>query len=90
MLRSIHTKRFDAQIKLCVKRGYDITSLKNVMKRLACELPLPERCRPHKLHGYRLDHWECHIKSDWLLVYRYDYELQQIIFESTGTHSDLF
>jgi len=31
---------------------------------------------------------ECHIEPDWLLVYRL--EPGVVIFERTGTHSDLF
>ena len=31
---------------------------------------------------------ECHIESDWLLIYKQ--EEVRIIFERTGTHSDLF
>ncbi|MCP4297880.1 MAG: type II toxin-antitoxin system mRNA interferase toxin, RelE/StbE family [Proteobacteria bacterium] len=30
----------------------------------------------------------CHIEPDWLLIYKV--EDHQIIFERTGTHSDLF
>ena len=29
---------------------------------------LPEKYKSHKLSGNYADCWECHIKSDWLLV----------------------
>ena len=90
MLHPHRTKRFRKNVELCAKRGYDMTLLKNVMNLLAYELPLPRRCQPHKLHGEFAGCWECHIKSDWLLIYRYDYQKQQIFFEDTGTHADLF
>jgi mRNA interferase YafQ len=33
---------------------------------------------------------ECHIEPDWLLIYKIDQENLEIIFERTGSHSDLF
>ena len=44
--------------------------------------------RDHRLLGNYLGRRECHIESDWLLVYKL--EEYQIIFERMGTHSDLF
>ncbi|MGH7443131.1 MAG: type II toxin-antitoxin system YafQ family toxin [bacterium] len=32
--------------------------------------------------------WECPIEPDWLLIYKL--ELEEAIFERTGTHSNLF
>jgi len=44
--------------------------------------------RDHKLIGEFAGRRECHIESDWLLVYKV--EAKTIIFERTGTHADLF
>jgi mRNA interferase YafQ len=33
---------------------------------------------------------ECHIEPDWLLIYKIDETNKEIIFERTGSHSDLF
>ncbi|KIC75824.1 mRNA interferase YafQ, partial [Neochlamydia sp. TUME1] len=41
-----------------------------------------------RLVGNFKGRWECHIEPDWLLVYLKTDE--DIIFERTGTHSDLF
>ena len=90
MLKQQKTKRFEKSYVKCVKRNYNIDELKTVMKLLLYQLPLPEHCRPHKLQGQRVERWECHIKGDWLLLYRYDHKNNKIIFEDTGTHSDLF
>ena len=51
---------------------------------------LPATCRPHKLTGNYSDHWECHIASDWLLIYLLNEDENTVKFERTGTHSDLF
>jgi mRNA interferase YafQ len=90
MLTPRNTTRFKKSRKRCEKRGYDIDALKHVMSLLIKEQPLPDTCNPHKLTGNLAGLWDCHIKFDWILLYRYDYEKQQIIFEDTGTHSDLF
>lgn len=44
--------------------------------------------RDHQLVGDYRGRRECHIEGDWLLIYSIDKE--QIIFERTGSHSDLF
>ena len=90
MLKPVYTKRFEKSISRCIKRGYDIELFKEIAVLLIKDIPLPSKCRPHKLIGEFTNHLECHIKPDWLLIYRYDDEHTQIIFEDTGTHSDLF
>lgn len=51
---------------------------------------VPAENRPHKLSGDYQDIMECHIESDWLLLwFRYDAD-NNIELVRTGTHSDLF
>ena len=88
MLKQRNANRFNANVELCKKRKYDMAALKEVIKLLVNEQPLPKKHRNHKLQGQRVERWECHVKGDWLLFYRYDKDT--IIFEATGTHSDLF
>jgi len=49
---------------------------------------MPAKYRDHKLAGYSKEHRDCHIESDWLLIYRFDGD--DLILERTGSHSDLF
>jgi mRNA interferase YafQ len=44
--------------------------------------------KDHQLVGNYTGRRECHIEADWLLIYKIDGE--RIIFERTGSHSDLF
>jgi mRNA interferase YafQ len=44
----------------------------------------------HPLHGNQRGKRECHVEPDWLLVYRIDKKNCEVIFYSTGSHSDLF
>lgn len=90
MWQPVYTKRFEKSIVRCRKRGYDMTLLKEVATLLLAGLPLPKKHKPHKLGGEFSKHWECHIKPDCLLFYRYNEETAQLVFEETGTHSDLF
>ncbi len=84
------TTRFQKDLKRIQKRGYDISLLTAVIKKLANDEPLPEKYKDHALGGDYSGSRECHITPDWLLVYEiYDKEL--ILYLSrTGTHSDLF
>lgn len=90
MYKITTTNRFEKQVKICIKRGYDISLLKNVMQLLAETGTLPEKYKPHKLSGNYVDCWECHIKPDWLLIWKQNNEELILLFTNTGTHSDLF
>ena len=52
--------------------------------------PLPAKNRDHDLLGKYEGFRECHVQSDWLLVYRVDEEEVYLFLSRTGTHSDLF
>ena len=84
------TARFKRDYKAAVKRGLPVDELREVIEKLANDEPLPERCRPHMLSGDWVGHWECHIRSDWLLVYKLSDDVMVLTLVRTGTHSDLF
>ena len=83
-----NTGRFEKDFKLAVRRGKDITKLQAVMRALVQEVPLDPGLRDHALKGKISGRRECHVESDWLLVYKLEPDI--IIFERTGTHEDLF
>jgi mRNA interferase YafQ len=84
------TNKFDKSLKLCKKRNYDLSLLQVVIDILQKEGKLPQKYKSHKLSGNYQDCWECHIKPDWLLVWKQnDTELILLLLD-TGTHSDLF
>jgi mRNA interferase YafQ len=58
------------------------------MELLIAQKPLTERHRDHELSGALKGHRDCHIRSDWILIYRIARGM--ITFERTGTHADLF
>ena len=71
-----------------VRRGKDSEKLINAVFVLATKGCLPVQYRSHKLRGEYEGHWECHLESDWLLVYTITSET--VLVERTGSHSDLF
>ncbi len=88
MFRSIYTKSFEKDIKLAIKLGKDLNKLKMLIELLVNKTALPIKYRNHQLIGNFIGRRECHIEPNWLLIYKIDNEC--IIFERTGTHSDLF
>ena len=84
------TKKFDKDLKLLVKRGYNIDLLTEVVKKLANGDKLAEKYQDHALSGNWIKYRECHIIPDWLLIYRIDKDTIVLVLTRTGTHSDLF
>ncbi len=88
MLRPVFARRFQRDLKRMRKRGKDAEKFKEVARLLVEEQPLPQRNRGHKLVGPFTGRRECHLEPDWLLIYKLSDD--EVIFERTGTHSDLF
>jgi mRNA interferase YafQ len=90
MLKPSFTKQFEKDLKRMLKRGKDERKIQEVMRKLIHEEPLEIKYRDHKLVGNWNDRRDCHVEPDWILIYKPELELGRIIFERTGTHSDLF
>jgi len=84
------TGRFKKDLKIIIKRGYNIQLMQEVVSLLSSGSPLPDKYKDHTLSGNWTRHRECHITSDWLLVYRIDNDILVLTLTRTGTHSDLF
>ena len=88
MYTPIYTKQFNKDVKRCQRRGNNFEKFKIIARTLLSGEPLDPIHSDHKLIGDYVGRRECHIESDWLLVYKYEGE--NIVFERLGTHSDLF
>jgi len=88
MLTADFTNRFKKDYKRAIKRNYDISLIDAIIRDLTNEIPLSGRHKDHLLSGNYEGCRECHIKPDWLLIYQVGNGV--IVFERTGTHSDLF
>ncbi len=88
MLIPSYTKQFAKDLKKMQKRGKSTEKIKKIIRKLVNEEPLAASYKEHKLIGNFKGRRECHIEPDWLLIYKI--VEPAIIFERTGTHSDLF
>lgn len=82
--------RFGRDLKLAKKRGLNMALLDEVVTLLAETGKLPKKYKPHVLSGNWKGYWECHIQSDWLLIWKQDEAIKLVTLVRTGTHSDLF
>lgn len=88
MLTPVYSRQFDKDLKRMQRRNKNLEKLKIIIRSLVAEESMDPIYREHKPIGNWKGRWECHIESDWLLIYKI--EENRIIFERTGTHSDLF
>ncbi len=88
MLTPIYTRQFERDLKRMKKRRKKIEKLKIILRSLIADEELDPIHRDHKLTGNWLGRRECHIESDWIMIYKT--EDNRIIFERMGSHSDLF
>ena len=84
------TNRFEKDFIKCTKRNYNIDALGLVIELLESSGKLPNQYKPHLLSGNFNGYWECHIKPDWLLIWRNNENDKIIELVRTGTHADLF
>lgn len=87
-LQPVFTSRFRKDIELAKQRGKDATKLRVVILLLLSQQSLAARYHDHWLSGNYSNRRECHVEPDWLLIYKPGET--SIVFERTGTHSDLY
>lgn len=82
------TNRFKKDYKLAVKRGKNVQKLLQIIEHLAKGEKLEPKFRDHALQGEYQDCRECHVETDWLLIYMTTPNDLTVI--RSGTHADLF
>ena len=82
------TSQFKKDMKRMKKRGKDLGKLKGVLEKIVSGQELEPRHRDHVLVGQYKGTRECHVESDWLLIY--EEAESEVVLIRTGTHSDLF
>lgn len=68
MLELNWSNRYKKDLKICVKRNYDLSLLEDVINTLRIPFPLSEKNCDHNLKGNYAGNRECHIQPDWLLI----------------------
>jgi mRNA interferase YafQ len=82
------TNQFDKDMKHSERSGRSIIKIKALMFDIICENPLPPKYNDHQLIGNYINHRECHIEPDWLLIYLY--QDKEVKFVRNGSHSELY
>ena len=90
MLNPKYLTKFEKDYKRCQKRGYKMQDILEIMEKLEKEIPLEAKHQVHQLQGEYKGKIDCHINSDWILIYEIDKKTREIFYVRTGTHSDLF
>jgi mRNA interferase YafQ len=84
----VYTRQFERDIKRMRKRVKNLQKFKIIARALLEGCKLDPLHRDHQLVGDYTGRREGHIEADWLLIYKLKED--QIIFERTGSHTDLF
>jgi len=84
----VESTAFRRDWKRAYKRGYDISKLVAIIRKLQLGEALPASNRAHPLKGEWKGYWDCHVEPDWLLIYKVTDD--EVRLARTGTHADLF
>jgi len=84
------TSQFKKDVKRADRRGKDMAKLKAALELLIEGESLPPQYRDHPLRRKFAGSRDCHIESDWVLIYTLAENDSHVRFERIGTHSDLF
>ncbi|MFA6536633.1 MAG: type II toxin-antitoxin system YafQ family toxin [Candidatus Paceibacterota bacterium] len=76
--------------KLAMSGRFRIGDLDKILNLLASGKTLEPKYRSHPLNGEYAGCFECHVKSDLLLIYEIDKSERELTIIDIGSHSDLF
>jgi len=89
-----YTHTFKKSVKASYKSNQDLQQLLTVIEILVKTGNLPSEYNPHPLAGFPQKRnekvRECHITTDWLLVWLQNDAVLTLMLCDTGSHSDLF
>jgi len=83
------TTQYKKDLKRYKNNPQKLADLKEVLKMLQNEQPIPVDYLPHPLSGKYKSCLECHINGDFLLIW-YDKNRDIIELVRLGSHSELF
>lgn len=83
------TSRFKKDFKRFEKDPLRVAAFERIAQMPIDESPIPAQYRPHLLKGRYKGYMECHIESDFLLIW-FDPNTDIIDLVRMGSHSELF
>jgi len=85
----VQTAQFKKDLKrVAISGRHQASELFEIVSKLAKDECSADRHRDHALTGDWRYHRECHVRPDWLLIYKVMPELLTLV--RTGSHSELF
>lgn len=90
MLDVRFTSKFKKDLARIEKQRKNPEKLYYVIDSLRQEKKLPDSSHDHSLSGNWSGYRECHIEPDWLLIYKINKSVLELILTRTGSHSELF
>ena len=79
--------KFRKDLKRYMNKPEKLQKLYSIVRLLQEGEPIPSENKPHRLTGNYAGCWECHVESDFLLIWIDEEEIRLI---RLGSHSELF
>ena len=83
------TTQFKKDFKKIKNNTNKINALLEIVRKLANGETIPAEFDPHPMTGNYKNHMECHIESDFLLIW-FDKNADEVKLVRLGSHSELF
>ncbi len=90
MLEIAFSRQYLKDLRLVVRRNFPRAELDEVVRTLAERQALAPKYKDHALKGQWIGYRECHIRPDWLLIYKIDRQRLTLVLTRTDSHTDLF
>jgi mRNA interferase YafQ len=90
MLEIAYSGQYLKDLKLVERRNLPRRELDEVVRMLAEGQILASKYKDHALKGEWTGYRECHIRPDWLLIYKIERQILTLVLTRTGSHADLF
>lgn len=88
MKHTTYTTAFKKDYKRVKKQRKKLHIINDIIFKLSHNIPLNKKQKDHVLIGDYKNKRECHLESDWLLIYEFNND--HLILHRTGSHSELF
>ena len=87
----VYSTKFKKSLKKIMKQEKDIEELLDVIDKLSIKEELEAKYRDHNLINDKKHKncRECHIRPDWLLIYKYQEDELILLLVNTGSHSEV-
>ena len=86
-----YSKEFKKSLRKVTKQGKDINKLLDIVDMLSQKRQLDPKYKDHALYNDKRfkDCRDCHIETDWVLIYKYLENEVVLLLVNTGSHSEV-